>query len=168
MMEKKRSVGVIIIALVMLIYSILCLYLWREDLYGLFRPIQFSSIPSTIVVFLFLLFCSHRTLDGIAYLIAGIFILTFKNWARKFAVISSIILFLISLLGAIYGLIQPDSLHPGNFFYLQPYTFFGGVTSIPDSPFSRFLVIGIVYIPLIIYGLVIAYLTRPKVKEQFK
>jgi len=156
-MEKKRSVGVMVIGIIMLVYSGQCLIIWREDLKCLFNPLGW------IMAFIL----SHHILDGFIYMVAGVFIFMQRNWARKFAIVSSIILFLAYLPTAIKALIIPAAFDPSNFFYIQPEIF--GVSAYSSASFfSIALAVGMTYIPLILYCFFIFYLTRPNVKEQFK
>jgi hypothetical protein len=157
MMEKKRSLGIIIVGLIILIYGALCLIIWRGDIIALLNP------AAWIISIMF----AHHILDGFIYLVASAFILISRDWSRKFTIVSSAILLLGNLPTAIDGLIHPVVFYPGNFFYLQP-EIFGVNAASPDSFFSISLAVGIVYIPLILYCFLIYFFTRPKVREQFK
>lgn len=123
-MQKKRSVGVRVVAIAMLIYGILCLIIciWQKHFYSLFH--YGIDDAKDMIGLLAFLFCHHQLLDGMVYLIASVFILTFKNWARKFTVISSIILFLFTLPTAIYGLIDSAYLRPQLILYTLIIFFF--------------------------------------------
>ena len=147
-MEKKKSWGVFMVALIMLIYGPLVYYC--NALTGGYTILLLIHIP-----------------DGIVFLIAGMFILGRKNWARKLAVITSIIMFLLFLYPAIYGFFHPVVFHPGNVFS-DHYNFIWRDSIDTHKSLYISLAVGIIYVPLIMYCLFVYYFTRPKVKEQFK
>ena len=156
-MSKKISDGVIIIGSIMLIYSIICLIMYRYELPHAFTP--FGLAYTTLL--------RIPTLDGVIYFISSISILAFKNWARKLAIIYSAAMLPFALLAGLEAIINPVTFIPGNFFVLHP-DVFGITRSTPESTLTLLTVKGIILIPLIMYGLIIYFFTRPEVKRQFK
>jgi len=160
-MENKRSVGITIVAVIMLIYS----FLWLSANFILSLPFErgahtpsiFRTLYLIATIFFAILIAIMRFkqigfLLGLIYLIASINILKLKKWARLLAVYCS------SLMGLFYIFILIVSFISG---------FTEGFSG--DTGFAwgmGFLVMMTpVFIPIFLF---IIYFTRPKVKEQFR
>lgn len=156
-LAQRRSAGVTIVAAIMLAYSLLCLFIYHKEVGGVINPI----------IWIVAMIMGIPILDAVVYLIAASFIFRLKKWARVLAVVYSSIAFLLRIPMAIKGIGHLYIFWPGNFFVLHPKVF--GVTSYtPESFFSVSLAVGIYYIPMVLYALFIYFLTRPKIKAQFR
>jgi len=119
-MEKKRSVGMTVVGLYLILMGIL-------------------SITTVIV--------------PIFFIPVGIYILKLKDRARKYGIITHLILLILSIItiiGYCWKLFSTSSEH------------------IKQMQYVAALVLGNALMLAIICGIVIFFLTRPKVKEQFK
>ncbi len=154
-MDNKRPVGVTIIGIVLLIYSI-----WLLIASDLIYFLPIPTIRKSIAIFVraplssfFFFFRGAPLITGsvaIVYLVCSIGILSLKNWARLLTIYFSTLLTLpcvYATLVIIIAQIKGELEGPGAIGY--------GFLILILIPFIPFL------IPLI-------FLTRPKVKEQFK
>ena len=143
-MEKKRSKGVIILG----IYLFVLASAW---LLGLQRQREWVSgwVKWEIII--------STSLFGFLFLFLGINILRLKKWARKFV----IWLFLILMIRSIF--IGP--------LYIEKRYSYDASKGLIEEPYKvRARSVALYYIFRIIVngGIIIFFLTRPKVKEQFK
>lgn len=150
-MEKKRSVGVTVIGIVMLLYSLLVLIL-----FALRSPFYLRSCISNFfrpAIILLLV----RKLMLLLYFIAGIGILRVKSWGRYLALFVSILLLLFAIgdfLPATISIIK----NPEGACDVGWCGIVGILLLFVISAISLF------FVPV----LCLFYLTRPKVKERFR
>jgi len=137
-MEKKRSVGVTIFGIIVIIVSIF------EILSGFVGGTMICLVagvkPHAIFIGVMFLF----TMIGIMYLIGGFGILSLKYWARNLILLVSFFKSILIILSLFLG-IKVVIKEPAAALYFIP------------QIIVLFLLISILY-----------FLTRPKVKEQFK
>jgi len=137
-MEKKRSVGVTVFGIIMIIVGILGIL---SSLVGGSMICSIAGVkPHAIFLGVGFLF----TTIGIMYLIGGFGVLSLKPWARNLTLLLSSfnsILIILMLLGTVKVIVKD----PIAILYCIP------------QILLLFLLIGIIY-----------FFTRPKVKEQFK
>lgn len=139
-MEKKRAFGIKIFAVILTIISVLYTCIWLFNWQDLVVYTDFIGRCSSISLLLGLLIS----------VIGGVGLFFLKKWSRTLSLIGAVFLF-ACLLYIMFGLIN-DYLIEGNFVGVRMYILYsliyaGGSYT---SPFVLF------------------YLTRPKVKEQFK
>ena len=140
-MEKKRSVGVTIIGLVILILG---LYKSPQSIWKIYYII--FNFPQAIrqMGFLISILCILESLFFICFIIGATFFLLLKKWALHLIRITLLIDILLHL-----------------FFIIKSWYF---EISIYRPLIGHSILYGILFIELISYYL----LMRPKVKEQFK
>ncbi|MBL7197900.1 MAG: hypothetical protein ISS47_07345 [Candidatus Omnitrophica bacterium] len=132
-MERKKSIGIWIVGVAMLLYGFSILYIATIPS---FKRIWSWFIP--LIIF-----------GSLVYIITSAIVIMLKEWARRVTLISSILFFIASLPPMIYiitGII------------MNPKYFFKGMATWL-SIFSFF------WLPPLIFFI---FLTRPKVKEQFR
>jgi len=138
-MEKKRSIGVTIFSLYLVIVGVLSSFFSIQVIIRLIHSGAISRMidSGTISAQNGTLFI--RTIVFIAFIVGGVFVYLRKNWARRMMVI----------ICSIYGTLS-----------VSVYIYYNLLTELPIWFFS--LMIFMTYI------FPIVFLTRPKVKEQFK
>ena len=94
-MEKKKSIGVMILTLLILIFGLITTYFAIIGI-RLFPSGLFKNLPALKLVWILLPF-------GILYIASGIGILFLKEWGRKMLLMTSPFIFLIYLLLLIIG-----------------------------------------------------------------
>ena len=135
-------VGVIPIALLMVLYGGLCLLLYQEDLVLIYNPL-------TLVESMFL---GHHLVDGFVYVTAGTFLLRQRRWARRLAVVYSVIPSLYAVWITLMALRRPGVFDPDSFFAFQPFSMQGG---------SFAFALAVTYVPLLMSCFFLWGLTRP-------
>jgi len=164
-MEKKRSVGVTVIGIIMLIYSLL----WLGGNFILCLPYKMVVTGPLILrilivwaalffeaVIKIMRFKQSGFLVGLIYLIASINILKLKKWARLLVVYFS------GLMGLFYIFIVLSVFMAG---YREGTLFnFSGDTAFVWGCGNLFWATP-TFIPIFLF---IIFLTRPKVREQFR
>jgi len=145
---SPRPLSVIILALVLIAYGIVCFYVWTPilpehfgDLFGLF-----------FALFAF----GYRVLDGPMFCIIGLGLLGLKKWAWRLAIGYASVMLLASLPSVVGYLLRPVSLEPGNFFawhdppgrigYTHPY----------------YTAIAMIYVPPLVYLCTLLVLIKRK------
>lgn len=148
-MGKKRSVGVTILGTSVIGLTLVVVVWWllNMDVLRDFASIRPAMFMISISYLLILAIC-------------GIGILFFKNWARLTLLIFSI----LSLLNNIYVIIFYKSIRPIEYSEITS-TGARTLTVIVNKPVGIYWILWI--IQLILSIIILYYLTRPKVKEQF-
>jgi len=143
-MEKKRSVGVTRMGIIMLLYALLLL-LGVTIMIQPIRPWSAGILAGAILL-------------GIIYLVSSIGILATRNWGRVLAVYLSAFLLLPIVIITIWILVS----------IISGYVERGGGG--PGSEVIAFPMLALtISLPFILPPLMFFYFfTRPKVKEQFK
>ena len=127
---KKRSKGVTFFGIAFLLIGIISMYVSIFGVLFVWKN-QVFAVPAIV--------CSA------VFITAGIGILLLKQWARYLAIISALILTLLTITRFIKCLlVKPEILHA-------------------EKLCNEFFVLGI-----IANGVILSFFTRPKVKEQFK
>jgi len=145
-MGKKRSIGVIVAGVTMLIYSI-----WLLIASGLIHPVTrfvFIILPIKCIVILFRGIPLVTGLVSVVYLFCGIGILSLKKWAR----LTSIYLAILLLIPSVYILIVLT---------------ISALKGELEGPAGISLLALFAVIPYLPFLIPLIFLTRPKVREQF-
>jgi len=112
----------------MFLYGGLCLLLYQEDLGLVYNPL----------ILLLSVFVGRHLVDGFVYVIAGVFLLRCRPWARSLAIRYSLLLLVVSAWRLVAQLRHPAQL-------LQVMS----------------------WIPLLLSGFFLWALTRPTIRMQF-
>lgn len=153
-MEKKRSVGVMVVGTTMLIFGLLCFFLAMKEISS--YTFQWDSISHNLTVNIPLILMS---LSGLIFIMSSSYLLRLRNWARKLSIWYSVILLIYSIpymlffMGSSLVAYQKELTHSPFYKVTGDFRMFVALFS---SPFVIF--------PLIF----IFQLTRPKAKEQFR
>jgi len=162
-MEKEKSVEVTVISSFILIYGLLFLLLsrfWGFIEYFLFGVNSSLHIITTLAFFI-----------GLVYLISGVNILRFKDWARRIAIFNSFtVLFLCGLIFLFYKvhtsqidtrelwILYPPFLGKGNF-----------LLSITTGTFEYRLLMALFFLFITLIPLLfLIFLNLPKIKNSLK
>ncbi len=161
-MARKRSVGVLVFAVLCIVHSIFCICwlsysAWYSFHHRQTLPAAQSTLGGVLIVIPGLLLLCWLVFG---FLVGGVGILRLKPWARKLLLCTSVAWFSLLMCLMVFLASRGPSLHSSE-----------RLRDLAGWQLSGTIVFGflLTFSPLnLFYWAVICFLTRPRVKEQFR